>query len=415
VGLLLLSFVPVVQYPALSANFFFGSALFLLPFIVIGGLAYLSPTKPQVKVYSATRRSFSAMDHSTLFLLTSIYVIFSLYRYLVIGSVLEKGITGARYEEIASGTGTGGIFTAIPLFLSGAPAILLISTLSILNRTGRSKVLSLIMVALGFCVGFLSGGRASFLLNASFVMVFVLVVRPTHGALLGNMVRKIRRRYKYAAIFGFAGMVGFSLYLFVERASLRSSDMALRLILFSQDYNFDVIIPDLPSPWLSAVWLIVVMLYYYFTGAFGYADLYWSDPSHDLLFGGYSFYTFYYLLDKLLGLEISPNLPADLRVFGAYYTLPGTFLVDFGVVGAGLVSVALAIIVLMVVDRALRGARSLELLAAFLLTVLVFAPLFSSFALASGPSLFLLSLGFWVRFSVGRLPSREKVFRGRND
>lgn len=385
------------SYPSFSLLFWVALVCFYSP-VAIAVLLLLVLPMTDERANTQNRFSAGLFGNKSLRLfgfLSVIFVLAIVYRYLVIGSVLELGVTGARYEDAISGRG-GGIITGIYAFTIGAPAFLLLACISHYSVHKRIPTFFLLIAALGFAATFLSGGRNPFLINSIFVLAvgWIYPSFTIRGAFPGWGVRSSLVRS--AIMFLFSFFVLFSLYIFYERALLRTDSMLERALIHTTENGLSMSIQEVPG-WLSdSVYIILFYVHAYLTIAFYYMDILLSHGMpNGHLGGGYNFLVPSLVIEHLTGWDAVPNEHTDLPIAGAYYTLAGSIFIDFGIFGLISAGILIPLFGIIFVNMAISGKTTAAPLAAVFLTVLVLSPLYNAASLGSGFSLLFLSVLFY--------------------
>lgn len=386
------------SYPSFQVELWVSVFIFSLPMTFLG-LMYLLRNRSALAVKScdATRPEmfFTKRTNIVFLVLSLIYVGFMFYRYLIIGSVMTDGITGARYAEIYAGPGRGGIITGVTTLTAGAPIFLLLAQIERAADNRSTSPLVWALALIGLFSTFLSGGRNAFLINVIFLLMagHIWQSLSLSYALNGKNLKRVALRIIIYLVF--LGGVAYSLYIFVERGRLRSEDLIVRAIIMATESDFLFDPSNIPSWMPQELYFSLASLHNYLTLGFFYFDrLLLSGLDNGHLGGSYNFFIFYLIIDKLLGTSFAVNLSTDLPIIGAYYTLPGSIYVDFGTTGLLVCAFALPVLTIFFVGEALKGGRTYLPVAALSLTVLALAPLYNASALASGPSLLTISVVF---------------------
>ncbi|UWQ95883.1 hypothetical protein K3728_01155 [Rhodobacteraceae bacterium M385] len=396
-SIFLLQITLFFSYPPLGAEMWIITILFSLPISFFAFIYLLHPRPQPLEVERMQNRNFFFGNRSyRLFIALSIvYTLSMVYRYIFVGAVLTDGITGARYVEIAEGAGQGGVITGVTTLTSGAPAFLL---LAIIERLGLQKKVNPMVVALtilGIFSSFLSGGRNSFLICLVFIYMAGLIwpTLSVKAALSGRSAKTvIVKTLLYSAL---ALAIFYSLYVFIERGLLRTDDLIYRAILTATESGYIFDSSKVPTWMGDGVYFALANLHNYFTLGLVYFDrLLEVGLPNGHLGGSYNFYVFFLIFEKLTGLSIVADLSTDLPINGAYYTLPGSIFVDFGILGVAIFAIFLPVALLIVISKALRGTRRVLPLASLGLTILAMAPLYNAASVGAGPSLLFISLLF---------------------
>jgi len=382
------------SYPSFSSDFWIILAIFSLPMFLVMLLYIVTPHQrnPPKSLQVKQEVFFSATSVRLFLILSILYIVSMGYRYFVIGSVLTDGVTGARYAEIASGPGQGGIFTGVTVFTAAAPVFLLLAAFEKVSKVQRISRWIWAIGVLGLAMSFLTGGRNPLLINMVFLLIFGMIVPSTslRQVLRNKNMGVDIRILSYGALLG---AVGFSMYLFVERGLLRTDDLIDRAIITAAESNF-IFVPERQPDWLNdSLYFAILSLHNYITVAFYYFDqLLVKGLQFGHVGGSYNFFSFFRVAESLFGEELVVDLATELPFVGAYYTLPGSIYIDFGISGVLIAGVLLPILAISQVSKAMKGNFSSAPLGALVLTILVFSPLYNCIALGSGPSLLVFSI-----------------------
>lgn len=388
------------EYPGYSMNFWLVILVFYFPFIILAAVYVFSPKDSATHIPCRVGEGapvFGKISRFLFFFLTATYIAFVVYRYVILGSVLELGITGARYDEIERGGGVGGIFTGVTILTSAAPVFLFLSSVEYYGRSGRLPLVFMGVASLGILSSFLSGGRNTFFINVSYIY-FAGLLSPSlsfQNVVSGGAASKALIRWLFF-LFLFMGVV-FSLYIFLERALIRSDDLIYRATMHALENGFQFDEHAVPA-WVPAeIFIVLFYLHAYLTLAFAYMSLMLDAglPNGHLM-GGYNFYVYALILERVLGVDVAPNLLVDLPVVGAYYTLAGSIYVDFGLVGVFFWSFTISALALISLHKIMLAKIQFVPVGALFLTVLAFSPLYNAASLGSGTSLTIFSLLLFV-------------------
>ncbi|MCB5411954.1 hypothetical protein [Pseudogemmobacter faecipullorum] len=380
-------------YGSFGIDFWFVCLLYLTPitFTLISSIMHGTDTGAGSEKRDC-EPVFTAFDHRIFLFLCSAYTMSMAYRYIFLGGVLGLGITGARYEEIHSMNSGGGIFTALTVFTSAAPAFLFLSVMERTTNGVRRNIIPIILVVLGLLMSFLSGGRNSFLISIVF-MYFAGQINPnfsirraTGAATARNII--IKAAFGAVLIFG----IGLSLYIFVERALMRTDDLIDRAAIHAYENGLGFDRDAIPLFIPDYIYIILFYVHAYFTIGFHYLQtILTTGMPNGHLNGGYNFYIYCLTIDRVLGTSLAPNLSEDLRIFGAYYTLPGSIFIDFGLSGVLVVTAFIMFMAARSVAMFKRGCGEQCFFAALMFTVLFFSPLYNAVSVGPGASLLLFS------------------------
>lgn len=406
---LLLMAIPTIKYRSLSHDLPLVYLVYAIPFAALYFLGKykaadahsppaplgISPNEDQFAKIAKTR---SAIYQVSRFL-AYFYLVIAILTYLVFGTVLDEGITGSRYSNIAAGGGSS-VTGALEIISRGGPVFLI--SLQLIRATHGMRInrFDTLISALGLLMYFGSGGRNAFLIALAYIFfIYLLTRRGAKFPLLPenqkkNLNRNIKTLRRFLAPTLLIG-AAVSAWIFIERASIRSDSLVERAFLLSMESDIDIAQLDTSSEALYSVYFVWVYAQFYFTQAFSNTSFYLDSSTFPLTMGGYMFYTPCWILDRLTGLGFCRSVPESVTLFGRYHGLPGTLFVDFGLVGLFLVSSLIAALSVFVGSTSLRrGGERFVFLAAFFLTVGAVSPLYSLFATASGPSIAIWSLIF---------------------
>lgn len=387
-GMLALRYCGLVEHPAidfLTVALFF---LFATPFFM---LTLLMPAAPIAKFepgdipYGGNVDAFGRF-YSLALILSVIYLSLVLVDKVLIGGVLSVGVTEARYAAMAEGP-RGSVLGALHYFLAGAPAMLACLLLSRWASGERTNVFGWCVVLIGFGCFFLSGGRNSFVVSSVFVLFYFVLERMKFYRAGDGRRISIPRWIKLCALLGGC----YVLYLFVERAEVRGTDMAGAMQSLSENYDVEIFTPSWLSGFSLQVYYCVAYLVFYLTHAPTYVAQYMGEGYSPMLMGGYGFSILFRVFDILAGTQFLIDSFDRLLIVGVYLTLPGTIYVDFGWLGVALVAVLLANVTVLMVSIALSRRSGAGLMAASLcLTVVALSPVFSGLSVGNGFSILVL-------------------------
>lgn len=399
----LMSYLPIIQYPPYASEVFVISAVWITPGVLVFLIAISLPRAKWHNTEEANTRNkiyrvsadFSQSDYQFGIILCLIYLAAELTHSLVFGQVLELGVTGARYAGIVAG-GQRSAFGGIALFLSGAPAILAVILIDRGNQGKPIPIFLMALVAGGFASLFLGGGRNGFAINSLFVIAYIWL-RGTKKDFVPLISKKKSHSLKFWMTGVFSSGAFYSLYLFLERSRLRSSDYIYRLTIFENEYGLQIpaisYVQDAFAPLLS----VLVSLQFYTTSSFYSLSKYFHFSKFEHTNGAYTFFPFVAGFDFIFGTDISFDSRYKLVVNGLYYSLPGGVFIDFGFIGLTIFAFSWCAITIwaFLVSRMRRGAVCL--LSCYVFVVMICTPMFGIFGIASGPSLAFLILIFILK------------------
>lgn len=332
-----------------------------------------------------TRLQDQNSSESFIFSATLIYIVL-----MAVDFFLTKGGTLTTITEIRESDNIVGsrmsIIGGIIALTSAAPYILLCMT-SYSRWIGSAlrSNLSFKVALLGMAIGFLSGGRNSFLIGIVVFGFQSLYLR--RYAKLPKTLQTKRLGLKLVLAAGIA----FSFYVFLERETQQGASIRNVLSIFSIKWNVKIAELSTDSSLIQGLYAILVMTIFYATHALSYIDQYFTQEARHLLFGAYGFPILAKIVDFISGGGIFTAVADNLIVAGVYLTLPGSLYLDFGYVGSIVFGLILSILTGQLNNsRVTTSFRKLQLLSV-LSTIWILSPIYSVFAMANGFSyIFLL-------------------------
>ncbi|WP_308367616.1 oligosaccharide repeat unit polymerase [Microbulbifer sp. TB1203] len=398
---IVLRYLGPVTYPSVDGFSFLFLAIFMLPFFLL--LPFLLVSKKvvvrEVSGVWVSNPLAEGRGFSVVILLVFIYFFAVVLDKIVLSNVLTVGITEARYAAMVDGP-RGSLLGAVHYLLAGAPVLLACLLLS-RSRWQKGGVLEFclwVLVVVCFASFFLSGGRNSYVVGVVFILFyFSLEKKRSVGGEGSEGGRNLRFPLwiKVFSVFGFF----YVLYIFVERAEIRGTNLEGAVFALAKNYNVDVVVPEwIPGAFLQ-IYYCFLFLVFYVTHSLSYLSSYFELGYSPNIGGGYSFSVVFRIIDVLFGTSYVPDALDQLIIPGVYLTLPGTMYVDFGLFGAFLAGILLAFLSLVYVSRALRRGGWSLLAGAYLLTLLALSPIFSITNVGNGFStlMIIIFLSFWNR------------------
>jgi len=384
-----LRYCRIVEHQPVELLTFALFGVFAAPFVMFL-LLLLTPifSKKSVVVdfvpYKGNANAYGRFYFLTL-VFSTIYLVLIVIDKILIGGVLSVGITEARYAAMAEGP-RNSVVGALHYFLAGAPAILACLLLTRRVRGGRMDIFAWCIAVAGFGSFFLSGGRNSFVIGVVFVLFYIALERAKFRQAGDRETLKIPRWLKISVVLGACYVI----YLFVERAQIRGTDMAGAMRLLSENYDVEIFTPSWLSGFLLQLYYCLAYLVFYLTHAPTYVSQYMEVGYSPMLMGEYGFLIIFRVFDILVGGGMVDSF-GRLLIAGVYLTFPGTLYVDFGWVGVALSAFLLAIITVYMVTVALWKSNGAGLMAASLcLTIVALSPIFSGLSVGNGMSLLVL-------------------------
>jgi len=316
--------------------------------------------------------------------LSLIYLVAIIVDKVVLGSVAEVGLSLARDIANAEAETYGSRNSklgAIYFLLSGTPICLGCLVVSNSQRFLSKRILSIfkVLVLLSFLSYFLSGGRNAFFITIIVLFGFLYLEK------ISNLNNKPNNNIHHKASFltksilvllVFLGL-GFSLYLFIDRAELRGSDMPGYISYLENVTYVRVLVLFNGGGLYNDIIGVLVMLVYYFTHPIEYLSEYFTQNFSPMFCGAYSFSIFTQIIDALTGSRIVDATGRALLAQGVYLSLPGSMYLDFGFFGVSLSSLILGFLTVFLVCNSIRSGRvEVQILASVALAVLVFSPIY---------------------------------------
>ena len=190
-----------------------------------------------------------------------------------------------------------------------------------------------------------------------------------------------------------AGFV-YSLYLFAERAGVRGEVIQESIKRMAWDYNAKERWFGLDSnSFFTQVYGILIYFIFYITHALGYYSDYLTIDYTPNAIGSYSFNFIFNVFDVLTNLKIGEALSYRLLVPGVYLTLPGSFYVDFGLIGVVFSGFVLGLLSTVYFRKTIYNFQSQNAFrASILFTALIFSPVYSVTNIGNGFSLVTIAL-----------------------
>lgn len=377
----------LISFNELSENFL----IFIFIFGLVNVIGYILGRFLRVRPIITDKKSFirfkdKKSGESFIFFLAIIYIILNAVDFFITKGGTLSTITEIRESDNITGSRMS-IIGGIIALTSAAPYILLCMT-SYFTRTGqvlRSK-LPFILALLGIGVGFLSGGRNSFLIGIAIFGFQSLYIRRNN-----NFIKKSfqsSRRYLQLVM---AISILFSFYIFLERETQQGVSIRNVLSNFSLKWNVDIVELSTDSSLIQGLYAIFVIAIFYATHALSYIDQYFVQEASPLLSGAYNFPIIAKMIDFIFNGGVFTSLADHLIVAGVYLTLPGSLYLDFGYSGAILFGFTLSIVSgYLDNDRVTTSFRKIQFLS-LLSTIWILSPIYNALSMANGFSyIFLL-------------------------
>jgi len=323
---------------------------------------------------------------------------------------LIKGATFSEIVELRERENQAGprdsLIGAVIALLSGAPPLLFAISLLQADISRRGRIAINCNVAIGFFAMFLSGGRNPFFIGLLFILVFRYFFAS--GRPLLNVGG--RRTFFIFGAIAIASAIGYSMYLFIERAAFTGVALDEMISVFSLNYGLTIASFETENELLRSLYTIYVFLTFYVTHALNYISDYFAGEYSPVLMGAYTFPQLARLVDVVLGTALFSNSREALLVNGAYLSLPGSLYLDFGMAGATTVGVVVSFVFGALIAKLARIRLIGKVVLAYLVVAFLFSPIYGVFGMANGFSmifliflLFALSLRMGSRRSSGSL------------
>jgi len=380
----------------ITITFFIGSFIsFVLGYhtfkVVTNGHSRCVTTATQKQ----TQESIDSLLLKKIILLCVAWLFLSVLDLYSLRSFYESGFTESRYLRMAEGI-RGSITGILTSFLEGFPMMAIAYVFLKKDEIDFTKTTKMVI---GFyiasvAISFSSGGRNS----AAFQIIFLLLTGLLRKAGNKRAFPILPKALKF--IFGvtFIFCLLLSAYLFVSREEMRGRDVTL--VIGNLTYYFDI---DIQTNFLSnypSLQIVYSMLVFYITHSINQLNIMITSMAEvHYYYGGYNFYKVVLLLNKFgLNLPDITSILGDMDQSGVYIGLLGSLYLDFGYIGTFIFLFLYGLFVKMSWVYALHSRKiEWELLAIFNFLVIIFAPIYSVFNIASGFS-FLIAICFVFLF-----------------
>ena len=305
-------------------GFFLGIFLFKLLPVKRGVSRYIKNNCPTIVVENNFLLNVTGW-------LTLLYVVVMLLDFIVLGNVLEVGVTNSRAELSLAGR-RGSILGMLNILLSGMPVVLA-GTLIIARvlEVGRAKYrfLTLLSIA-GIATFFLSGGRNFFVIS----MVILFFTFRLKKKKIRSSSSKIKLTNKIIiALLAMAGSF-FVLYLFVERAELRGDLIIDSVINLKSDFGVELNHRIFENDRFNDIYLAFVSLFFYANHSLSLFSEYLVSSNYSGVGNGaLTFPLFHMLIDRLIGTNFYSEGVSHLILQGVYLSMLAPLYIDFGEIG----------------------------------------------------------------------------------
>ncbi|WLR96192.1 hypothetical protein [Shinella sumterensis] len=366
-------------------------AIFYAP-IILATLAFVA-IRQRSTAYDMTMGS--RLNLYLLAALSAIYLAVSAYDIVSNQNILTLGISGSWKASTDAGA-RNSIPGAIIMLLSGAPTFLFCAALFNDGSWGSKRLLmllaSLMLGASLACMLLLSSRNSAFICLV--YICVVLALKALHQ--LGRMSLKFpfgRAATTFVAVvICFAVLMGFSLWIFVDRAIVTYGSIDLALDGFFLNYKVHPTVAVPSSETGKKIFYALAQLEFYITHSVGYFSDYFNRDYCPAGSGANSFYGAFRIIDFLFGTDFVQTAVSRMILPGVYLSLPGFLYLDFcqtGMVAGWVMGVA----TVLTVAGVFRGDPALIFLAAFLLCMFTFAPFYSLPSTGNGFSLMMFAIG----------------------
>lgn len=330
---------------------------------------------------------------NVLLVLTFIYICASIVDFVFYKSILQVGVTAARFHAESSEIRSS-FLGAVHTILFSSPVLLACATMhrSSLTIDRKFSYTSWSLVFLSIFVFMLSGGRNAFFIAISYIAIYKVLLYRIKIKKLTHAHSTTKQNPKKLFIFtsGLVAIVGivYSLYLFIDRIKYTNSTFESTISKIESNLNL-VYAWDLPNSYFFEIFLLpLIMVDLYITHGLSFLEVLLKVDT-PLSFGAYSFSFFTMIYDKIIG-DIGATQVNNIAT-GSYVTMLGSIYIDFGIAGVFVFSVILGILTAFL-DFSYRKKMGFLNLAAFtyILVLLLFSPLYIITNIASGPSYLIL-------------------------
>ena len=303
-----LFFLGPISYP-FNPNIFYILCYFLVGFFA--GILLLKIIPIRLASSNAVEHFSPPLDTSFLLnvtgILTVVYLLVIGLDFLVLGNVLEVGITNSREELTLEGR-RGSILGMLNILLSGMPVVLagfLILGRSVVEGHIKHRILIFLSI-IGFSSFFLSGGRNFFVISLIILFFIFYLDKYRQSKTIGKLKYSFKALLFLMIFFG----VGFVLYLFVERAELRNDRLIDSVIKLTLDFDVKLNPRLFENDLFNDVYLAFISLFFYANHSLSLFSEYLLNSNYSSVGNGsITFPLFFMLFDKLPDLEIRVGTP----------------------------------------------------------------------------------------------------------
>ncbi|MGY8818130.1 MAG: O-antigen polymerase [Pseudomonadales bacterium] len=319
--------------------------------------------------------------------LTVMYVVVAISDFFVVKGATLSMIVEQREAEHLSGP-RNSLIGALGALLSGGPPMLLAIMIFSKFKSFYLNLAVYVVTALGFASMFLSGGRNSFFISATFVFFCYLLFSP-----YSTRIRIKLSVTSFLSLVFFIYCIYFSMRMFLDRFEAQGFEVGFMLEYLELEYGVKIFRFDYDGALFMAVYSVFVYLSFYIAHAFTYLNDYFVAAYSPYMGGGYNFPQIARLIDVSFGSSFFEGGRERMLLVGVYLTLPGSLYLDFGVVGSLVVSSLIGLWSGYLARNMVRLALYQKLWLAYIAVALVFSPIYSVFGMANGFSLiFILML-----------------------
>lgn len=376
-----------IKYPSTSdsLNLFLSlSILFQIVFYVLGyfisSYAFSIP-----KYFNQARFEFEKRRACNLFFFLSVvYIFLALIDFFIIKGAGLGELVELREKENIDGP-RNSVIGLLNALLSAAPALLAVSIASGVPISRHRLFAFVVALFVGVGCTFLSGGRNSFFLSVGFVISYLMISKPGQ---LQSIKSLIPRKLAYFILMMLIVFVIYSFAIFLKRFELKGMTPLDMLSHINNNYIGEIAMPQTDNEFFVSCYVAFSIFIYYLTHPLSYLDRYFQIAANVVFYGAYNFTVPFRVLDLLFGSTYFDDVKNE--TIGVYLTLPGSLFIDFSYIGSffGIAMIGF-VFGFFYPRREFLYLRS-QLVAAFVLLIILFSPFYSAFSLGNGFSLWVL-------------------------
>ena len=384
-GFFTLFFLGPISYP--YSPWIFILVLILFFSYVLGGLM-----SSVVVVYFGLRRAPKVYLESTrddyisfAFWLALIYLAVVITDFVILGGVLEQGVTEFREMQTVSGR-RGSMLGFLNVLLAGFP-VLLVCYLLMSKKRGVFTNIAWLVALAGLGSYFLSGGRNQFAVSCVVIVLLIYI-----DNFLGySRIKKFTILQKFLSFILLSISFFFMMYIFSERANLRDHDLLESALNLKYHFGVEFEENAFESNRLNDLYLVGLNLLFYANHSMSVLSEYFVDDIYaGIGNGSNTFPLFIMALDSFFGTTLYSEGVSRLILNGVYLSMPGRVYLDYGWYGVGMLGYLLGFIMnfLMNIIRRLRITGGDDRMLLSLLSVLAASVMLSPvYSIISGSGL----------------------------